>query len=68
MFIKNFGDIARPLHKLTKKATIFQWKWEYEQAFQRIRDVITADLVLILPNPNIPFEVEANASDFAIGG
>ena len=68
MFIKNFGDIARPLHKLTKKDAIFQWKQEYERAFQQIRSAITADPVLILPNPNTPFEVEANASDFAIGG
>ena len=34
MFIKNFGDIARPLHELTKKDAIFQWKQEYERAFQ----------------------------------
>ena len=68
MFIKNFGDIARPLHELTKKDTTFQWKQEHEQAFQRIRDAIIADLVLMLPDPNTPFEVEAEASDFAIGG
>ena len=68
MFIKNFGDIARPLYELTKKDAIFQWKQEHERAFQQIRNAITADPVLMLPNPNTPFEVEANASDFAIRG
>ncbi|EAQ84694.1 hypothetical protein CHGG_08708 [Chaetomium globosum CBS 148.51] len=68
MFIKNFGDIARPLHELTKKGTTFQWKQEHERAFQRMRNAITADPVLMLPDPSKPFEVEADASDFAIGG
>ncbi|EAQ87652.1 hypothetical protein CHGG_04271 [Chaetomium globosum CBS 148.51] len=68
IFIKNFGEIARPLHELTKKDTTFQWKQEHEQAFQRIRDAITADPVLMLSDPSKPFEVEADASDFAIGG
>ena len=57
---QNFGDIARPLHELTKKGTTFQWKQEHERAFQRMRNAITADPVLMLPDPSKPFEVEGN--------
>ena len=68
MFVKNFGDIARLLHDLTKKNIEFQWKEEHEQAFRRICDLITADPVLVLPDPRKPFEVETDVSDYAIGG
>jgi hypothetical protein len=68
MFIKNFSDIVRPLYDLTKKDIEFQWNEEYKQAFQRIRDAIVVDLVLILLDPRKPFEVETNVLDFAIGG
>jgi hypothetical protein len=68
MFIRSFGDIARPLHDLTKKDTAFQWKEEHEQAFRQICDAIIADPVLVLPDPTKPFEVETDASDYAIGG
>ena len=68
MFVKNFGDNARPLHDLTKKNIEFQWKEEHEQAFRQICDLITADPVLVLPDPRKPFEVETDASDYAIGG
>ncbi|KAL2019738.1 hypothetical protein VTK56DRAFT_9182 [Thermocarpiscus australiensis] len=68
MFIKNFGDMARPLHKLMKKDTEFRWVEEHKQAFQRIREAIVADPVLMLPNPRQPFEVETDASDYAVGG
>jgi hypothetical protein len=68
MFIKNFGDIARPLHDLTKKDIEFRWEKEHEQAFRQICDAIIADPVLMLPDPKKPFEVETDASDYAVGG
>ena len=68
MFIRNFADMARPLHDLTKKDVTFVWEMEHEQAFRRICDAIVADPVLVLPDPKKPFEVETDASDYAIGG
>jgi hypothetical protein len=68
MFVKAFGDYARPLHDLTKKDIEFRWTEAHEQAFQKIRDLVANDPVLLLPNPDRPFEVETDASDYAIGG
>ena len=68
MFIKNFSDIARPLHDITKKDIEFQWGAEQEQAFRRIYDLIIADPMLLLPNPGKLYEVETDVSDYAIGG
>ena len=68
MFIRNFGDIARPLHELTKKDKEFKWEEEHEQAFRQICEAIMSDPVLVLPDPRKPYEVETDASDYAIGG
>ena len=39
---ENFAFIARPLHKLCDKGSIFQWNDECEQAFIRLKDVLTS--------------------------
>ena len=39
---KNFAIIARPLHKLCEKGSIFQWNDECEQTFIRLKDVLTS--------------------------
>jgi hypothetical protein len=40
--VKNFAIIARPLHKLCEKDSIFQWNDECEQAFIRLKDALTS--------------------------
>jgi len=47
-FIKNFSHIARPLNKLKGKA---DWKWgdEQQKAFQELKDSITREPTLALP-------------------
>ena len=41
-YVKNFAIIARPLHKMCEKGSIFQWNDECEQAFIRLKDVLTS--------------------------
>ena len=36
--------------------------------FERIKELIAKDPVLKLPDPSLPYEVETNTSDFALGG
>ncbi len=67
MFIKNYGDIARPLHDLTKKDVEFQWGTEQEQAFQRVKDLVAEEPVMLLPDPTKQYEMETDASNFAVG-
>jgi hypothetical protein len=38
----NFAIIARPLHKMCEKGSIFQWNDECEQVFIRLKDVLTS--------------------------
>ncbi|QRW12456.1 Transposon Tf2-1 polyprotein [Ceratobasidium sp. AG-Ba] len=65
--IAKFSKIARPLHDLTKKDTKFEWTQECQQAFEEIKKRVSQDPVLIHPNPDKPFILEADTSGIAIG-
>ena len=65
-FIQGYSGITCPLTRLTGNDP---WIWESEQqeAFERIKTLITTTPVLTIPTNNDPFRVEADASEFAIG-
>ncbi|XP_057734029.1 uncharacterized mitochondrial protein AtMg00860-like [Arachis stenosperma] len=56
-FIKGFSQLALPLTKLTRKDTPFVWTPECEENFQALKKKLTTAPVLVLPEPNKPFEV-----------
>jgi transposase InsO family protein len=66
-FIKNYSAIARPLTDLTKKGMDFTWNNATSEAFTTLKTAITSAPVLRHPDPRLPFIVETDASDFAIG-
>uniref|UniRef100_A0A803LKS9 Reverse transcriptase/retrotransposon-derived protein RNase H-like domain-containing protein n=1 Tax=Chenopodium quinoa TaxID=63459 RepID=A0A803LKS9_CHEQI len=54
--------------ELPKKDRRWEWSEKQQKAFQELKDSVMREPVLALPNPNKPFEVETDASDFALGG
>lgn len=60
-FVRNYGIIAHPLTDLTKKDA-FLWNHKPEDAFQRLKQVLTSVPVLQLSNFNQQFTVEYDAS------
>jgi len=56
------------LNNLTRKEE--KWKWEDEQqrAFEQLKMVFTSRPLLVAPDLDKEFRVEANASNFATGG
>jgi hypothetical protein len=66
-FIKGFSDNARPLFDLTGKGRVWIWNESEGAAFQAIKDAVTRELVLILPDEFRPYRLKANSSDFASG-
>jgi hypothetical protein len=66
--IAGFGSIASPLTDLTKKDIPFQWNDKQREAFQKLKERVLSKPILRLPDPDKPFEVETDASDFALGG
>ena len=66
-FIKGYGEDAIWLNELTKKANTFLWTEKQEQAFQKVKNAITSEPVLKIFDPELPVELETDASNFALG-
>ena len=66
-FVENYSQITVPLHRLTRKNVSYSWTPECESAFNALKLAISSAPVLAHPDPDKPFVVETDASDFAIG-
>lgn len=66
-FIQEYADLARPLHALTGSAP-WEWKDEQEKSFTELKKRMSAQPILALPNDYRDYEVEMDASDYALGG
>ena len=66
-FIKNFSDICASIVETIKKdRKPFQWTTEDESIFQFLKNKITKQPVLKLPDFNHPFQVKCDASGVEI--
>ncbi len=67
-FIRNFSAIAEPLTALTKKASSpIKWTERASRAFDRLKQLFTSTPILTLPDPELPFVVEVDASGIGVG-
>jgi hypothetical protein len=66
-FIRGFSKITLPLNALTKKGVEFQWTAAAQKAFDTLKEKMTEAPVLTHPDLTKPFELEVNASRYAIG-
>ncbi|XP_025628112.1 uncharacterized protein [Arachis hypogaea] len=65
-FIKGYATLVAPLTDLLKKDT-FVWSDQAMLAFHQLQQAISTKTVLALPNFNLLFEVETDASGTGIG-
>ena len=66
-FIKNYAHLARPLHNLLKKGEKFEWTDECKRSLDTLIGQIATDPVLTAPDESHPFELEMDASSYAVG-
>ena len=66
--MKDFARIAKLLHKLVRKDEEWNWGEEQEKAFKELKKVFTTQLVLVAPDLDKEMRVEADASEYTIGG
>jgi hypothetical protein len=66
-FIKDFSVISKPLSNLLTKDNIFEWTKHYEEAFVKLRNLLTSAPVIQPPNWSLPFEIMCDASDYVVG-
>ena len=67
-FIPSFSKITKPLNKLMRKDIPFTWEDKHEIVFNTLRELVTSEPVLRQPQLDKPFEVEVDATGFALGG
>ena len=69
-YIKNFANIAAPLHHITEKSAQFSWNQECEEAFLTLKQQLLQSPILIFPNfsPTArSFVLQTDASARGIG-
>ena len=66
-FIKAYADISKPLYNLQKKGVKFLWTDEHQNAFDRLKSLLTSPPILSLPRKDGTYIMDVDASDVAIG-
>jgi hypothetical protein len=66
-FIPKVALMSNPLFQLLQKGNVFQWNSECQKSFEYLKSSLMGTPVLLIPDPEKPFRIECDASDFAIG-
>jgi RNase H-like domain found in reverse transcriptase len=66
-FIQGFTHLAQPLTQLLKKERKFKWTEECTATLDKLIKIVTSNPVLWQPNHELPFTLEVDASQYAIG-
>src|ERR1043166_3350277 len=66
-FIQDYSMIVRPLHDLTKKGVPFEWTNERQQAFDKVKQILTKAPVLVQPDFSKEFKLYTDALQKGLG-
>ena len=67
-FVGGYSARAAPLTDLLKKNIKWDWTEPCQRAFEDLKQAMMEDPVLALPDLTLPFEVQTDASNVALGG
>ena len=65
-FIPNLAELTLPLTPLTSKR-LWEWLDSQQSGFDSIISAVSSDRVLAMLDNSLPYRIETDASDFAIG-
>ena len=66
-YVKNFADIARPLHKGSENKSPLSWTPEAQDALETLKRKLMSTPILALPSMKEPFILYTDASMTAMG-
>lgn len=65
-FVPNLSSILKPLYELTTKEK-FEWNNYCDEAIEKVKKLITSDIVLIHYDQSKPLVLQTDASEYGIG-
>ena len=65
-FIKGYATVAKPLHALTGNVP-FTWSKQCQEAFDKLKRMLTSAPLLVFPDFSRPFILETDASGVGLG-
>ena len=63
-FVPRFADISRPVTRLTKKETVFNWTPECQKSFDPLKSYLCGEPILKYANTSKPFTLYTDASKY----
>ena len=66
-FVPRFSTVASPLHALTRKDVPYVWTPACQQAFEKLKELLTSAPLLRYPDFKKPFILETDASGDGLG-
>ena len=66
-YVKNFVAIAGPLRALTWKDAVFHWSTDCQDAFDRLKTLLTTSPITAFPDFSLPFRLYTDASTAGLG-
>lgn len=66
-FVQDFAIIAKLLHCLTEKTCKFEWDYNCQEAFDKLRQKLVSAPILAFPDYTKAFILDTDASDTCIG-
>ncbi|KAG5723599.1 hypothetical protein E4T56_gene18161 [Termitomyces sp. T112] len=67
-FINNYSGITKPLNRLTRKDTPWDWDSKCQSVFLLLKKAFTSAPVLRHFDPSLPIVLKCDTSDYAIAG
>ena len=66
-FIPSLSTLLAPLHRLLRKQSTWTWGTEQQDAFDRVKGILTSDSVLAHYDPSKPLLLACDASPYGVG-